>query len=250
MLLARDVAPRIRRQLALHLGRHGHLSALQLHHTLTVSGAVLRARGQRQEQGLSPRGPHSPGPGRRPGAGIEFANSKEASAPPASRTRSPGGGAGSGPAAELFAPHGPATAWIPGRSPRRGRRWPPSSPLPVGTEQGRRGAHPPPSFPARSPGPAGCSPHLPLDPAMQHRRASKGGTCPSPQASFPGWASPAPRARGCRTGSRGWTGGGAGRAGPRARPSLHHLRGGWKWRRRACHPPSTRPPRAVRRRLS
>lgn len=50
VLLARDVAPRIRRQLTLHLGRHRHLAALQLHHTLTVSGAILGAWGSVRSQ--------------------------------------------------------------------------------------------------------------------------------------------------------------------------------------------------------
>lgn len=91
-------------------------------------------RGQRQQQGLS------------------RAVSLPAASLPPRPGPSPGGGAGSCPAAEPVAPRGPAAARSPGRCPRRGRHRPPSSPRPAGTEPGRHGATP--VLPARRPGPA------------------------------------------------------------------------------------------------
>lgn len=48
---------------------------------------------------------------------------------------------------------------------------------------------------------------IPASAGPKGKRGAAPAPLPAPEASFLGWASPAPRARGCRTGSPGWTGG-------------------------------------------
>lgn len=174
------------RWLALDPGLNYHFTALQLHHTLMVSWAVLGAEDTAAEAALgagpsesrraASRAPGSgPRCGTRPlpalqGSGI-VVNSQGGRQYACNRTRSPGRGAGSCPAAGLLAPRGLASAWSPEHSRHKGRSLPPSSPPPGDTKsKAVYGAHPITSVVSlhttQGPGRHGAAdPTLPLDPS-------------------------------------------------------------------------------------
>lgn len=199
VLLACDTAPGIWRWLTLDPGLHCHLEALQLHHTLIVSWTVL---GGRQHNCWGSLSWHSLWLGLSVcslGGTPIWGRHEDHRGSPGSPER----GADSCPAGGLPVPHGPASGWSPGHSPHMGRSSHPSSPLPAGTKgMAVYGAPAAPiSFGGQARNGAADRPYLPWVFPMAPSHLL------SPEASFLGWASPAPRARGCRTGSQGWTGG-------------------------------------------